>query len=242
MYRDRCVLAVVPARSGSKGLPGKNMADLGGVSLIGRAGQCLGALPWLDRAVISTDDAGYAAEGERFGLSAPALRPAELASDAAGAVETVTHALQVAEDAFGERYDVVLIVEPTSPLRRPEDIEACVELLVDTGADSTLTVSMLSKKYNPRKVFALRSDGVVRFYEADGAAVVNRQELGDLYWRNGACYALTRACLLERRRVITDDSRAVVIGRELVNIDEPIELEWARFLLARENAGTVEEE
>lgn len=241
MYRDTRVIAVVPARSGSKGLPGKNMAELGGISLIGRAGRALAALPWLDAAVISTDDAAYAAEGERFGLKAPALRPAELASDSAGAVETVTHALLTAEAAFGEQYDIVLIVEPTSPLRHSEDIEACVRLLVETGADSTLTVSRLPKKYNPRKVFAL-DGGAVRFYEADGASVVNRQELGDLYWRNGACYALTRRCLLEHQAVITTDSRAVVIDRELVNIDDPIELEWARFLLAREGATRTEEE
>lgn len=240
MYSDKRVIAVVPARSGSKGLPGKNMARIAGVSLIGHAGRCLAELPWLDRAIISTDDSDYAAEGQRHGLESPFLRPAELSSDLAGAVDTMVHAVSASESHYGERYDIVLIVEPTSPLRRSSDIEECVRLLVSSSADSVVTVSCLPKKFHPHKVFAL-DGGRIGFYEEQGAGVTNRQELGDLFWRNGACYALTRECLFDRRRIITEDSRALVIDRELANIDDPIELEWARFLYAKDAAGRTDE-
>lgn len=241
MLNGSRIIAIVPARSGSKGLPGKNMAALGGVSLIGRAGLCLAQLEWVDRAVISTDSREYAEEGERHGLAAPFLRPDDLAGDLAGAVETMAHAVTASEAHYGEAYDVVLIIEPTSPLRRPEDIAGCVDLLLASGADSTVSVSPLAKKFHPHKVFRL-DGGRIGFYEDCGAGVVNRQELGELYWRNGACYALTRDCLLEQRRIITERSRAFIIERELVNIDDPIELEWARFLYGRETASRTEEE
>jgi len=236
MLEGKRVLAVVPARSGSKGIPDKNMATLDGVTLIGRAGDCLGALPWLDAAVISTDSPRYAEEAERHGLRAPFLRPAELSSDTAGAVPTLTHALLECERADGVTYDVVLIVEPTSPMRRPEDVESCTRLLLESGADSAVTVSPLPTKHHPAKIFGC-DDGRLRFYEDRGANVVNRQELeGGLCWRNGACYALTRECLIERGTVIAEDTRALLMHREIVNIDEPLELEIAQFLLDRERA------
>jgi CMP-N,N'-diacetyllegionaminic acid synthase len=234
MLEGRRVLAVVPARSGSKGIPDKNLALLGGVSLIGRAGDCLRALPWIDAAVITTDSSTYAEEGERHGLRAPFLRPPELSSDTAGAVDTMTHALLVCEETDGVTYDVVLIVEPTSPLRRPEDVEACARRLIEASCDSVVTVSPLPTKYHPAKVFKLE-DEHIRFYEARGANVVNRQELDGLWWRNGICYALTRECLAEKRRIITERSVALAIDREVVNIDEPAELSLAEFLLQCEN-------
>ena len=240
MLNGSRVLAVVPARSGSKGIPGKNVAHAGGMSLIERAGRCLAALEWLDARVISTDDPAYAAEGERAGLSAPFLRPAELAGDAAGAVETVTHALLECERVDGVTYDIVLIVEPTSPLRLPADVEAAARMLVDGDADSVVTVSPLPKKYHPHKVFRLDGE-LLRYYDECGAAVVNRQELGELYWRNGACYALTRDCLVEKRAIITERSAALVIERDLVNVDDPAELLLADALLAR-GAAAVEEQ
>lgn len=238
MLEGKRILAVVPARSGSRGIPDKNMAPLGGTSLIGRAGDCLAQLTWLDATVISTDSRAYADEGTRHGLRAPFLRPAELASDTAGAVDTMIHALNECEREDGVTYDVVLIVEPTSPLRRPEDVEGCTRLLLDTGADSVVAVSPLPSKSHPAKIFACE-DGVLTFYEERGADVVNRQELeGDLCFRNGVCYALSRECLMEKRSVVTDDTRAYVIDREIVNIDEPFELELAEFLLTRERAGS----
>jgi CMP-N,N'-diacetyllegionaminic acid synthase len=227
----RSVLAVVPARSGSKGIPGKNLRTLKGVSLIGRAGQTLAAVPLVDRRIISTDTEEYAAEGRRHGLEAPFLRPAELATDQAGAMETVRHALLAVEAIDGRRYDIVLIVEPTSPLRVPADIEATVRTLLDTSADSAVTVSPLPTKAHPAKVLVKKPDGALDFFLEEGRGVTARQSLEGLYWRNGVCYALTRACLVEQGAIFGRRTVAHVIDRPLVNIDEPWELEWAELLL-----------
>ncbi|OGQ24916.1 MAG: hypothetical protein A3C54_08435 [Deltaproteobacteria bacterium RIFCSPHIGHO2_02_FULL_60_17] len=231
MLKGKVILAVVPARSKSRGIPDKNMRLLGGVSLIGRAGTALSALPFIDARVISTDSPGYAAEGRRYGLDAPFLRPSSLSTDEAGAVETVQHALLESEKHYSKKFDIVLIVEPTSPLRLPEDIERVVHRLIDTGADSVATVSPLPSKFHPSKVLTGK-DGRLGFFMEDGHRIRARQQLrDDLYWRNGVCYALTRACLMERHAVITDNTIGDVITRPVVNVDDPIELEWAELLL-----------
>lgn len=232
MLNERRVLAVVPARAGSKGIPDKNLAVVAGRSLIAHAGEVLRACPWVDAAVISTDSDAYAEEGLAHGLRAPFLRPDELSGDDARAIDAIAHALTEMERIDGVPYDVVLIVEPTSPIRRPEDLLGCARTLLDAGADAVITVSELPAKSHPHKVFLLE-EGRLRFYEACGADVVNRQELAPLYWRNGVCYALTRACVLEQRAVVTDDTVPYLVRHETANIDEPIDVLWAEFLMSR---------
>jgi len=228
----RSVAAVVPARSGSKGIPGKNMRELQGLSLIGWAARALAAAPFVDRRVLTTDSADYAAEGRRHGLDAPFLRPPALSGDAAGARETVQHALKAVEEIDGGPYDIVLIVEPTSPLRLASDLEGAARRLIDTGADSVVTVSLLPPKFHPRKVLVDRQ-GVLDFLAPDGRALVARQSLDPLYFRDGVCYALTRACLMEQNAIFGRRTLSQVTPHPTVNIDDPWELEWAAFLLER---------
>jgi len=237
MLRDKSVLAVVPARSGSKGIPNKNMQPLKGVSLIGWAGKTLGSLPFIDARVIFTDSPEYAQEGQRYGLEAPFPRPSHLSTDRVGAIETIQYALTEAERHYGRRFDVILIVEPTSPLRAPEDVERATTKLVESGADSVVTVSPLTEKSHPRKVL-VEEDGRLGFLVEGGNEVKARQSLtGNYYWRNGACYALTRECLMEKAVIFAENTLPEIITRPLANIDEPIDLEWAEFLLNRQQAA-----
>lgn len=222
-------LAVVPARSGSKGIPDKNLQSIAGKSLLGWAATTLGAVEsaWIDRAIISTDSPEYAAEARRHGLAAPFLRPAELSSDNAGAVETMQHALLDMEQRDACRYDGALIVEPTSPFRLAADLAACVDLLVLEDADSVVAVSPVNPKYHPHKILKLEQ-GSLGFYDPAGATVKARQSLAPLYCRNGVCYALTRACLMEQAAIFTPRTRPYVVDRLVFNIDDPLELELAR--------------
>ena len=232
MLDGRSIVAIVPARSGSKGIPGKNLRELQGLSLIGWASRTLAAAPFVDRRVLTTDSEEYAAEGKRHGLDAPFLRPPHLSGDVAGAVETVQHALAAVEAIDGRFYDIVLIVEPTSPLRHASDLEAAARRLIESGADSVVTVTLLPAKFHPRKVLVDR-DGGLDFLSPDGRSVVARQSLDPLYFRDGVCYALTRACLLEQKAIFGRRTLAQVTPHRTVNIDEPWELDWAAFLLER---------
>ncbi|MEW6304500.1 MAG: acylneuraminate cytidylyltransferase family protein [Verrucomicrobiota bacterium] len=232
MIANRRILAVVPARSGSKGIPNKNLQLLGGKSLIARAGLTLKECPGVDRAIISTDSPDYAEEGKRHGLDAPFLRPPELSTDSAGAVETMIHALNAAEAHYRERYDIVLIIEPTCPFRRAEDIEGSIKLLIECRADSVVAVSKVDTKFHPHKILKIENERLT-FFDATGAAVKQRQSLGTLYYRNGACYALTRQCLAEQKLIFSANTRAYVVDRLILNIDEPLELEFANYLIEK---------
>jgi CMP-N,N'-diacetyllegionaminic acid synthase len=236
MYEQQRILAVVPARSGSKGIRNKNMQHLAGVSLIGRAGQVLSQLPWIDRAVISTDSEAYAEEGKRYGLAAPFLRPAHLAADTSTAVDAMQHAVTTCEALDNTRYDIVLIVEPTSAMRVPKDITACVHKLATTDADTVLTVSTLDRKAHPDKLFTLEQ-GQIHYLTDRGKQISNRQQLSsNLYWRNGLCYAIRRDVLMVQGLIIAPNTRAVIVERPVVNIDEPLDLLWAEFLLQQNDS------
>jgi CMP-N,N'-diacetyllegionaminic acid synthase len=235
------VLAIVPARSGSKGIPGKNMRSVGGLSLIARAGDVLSSIAWIDRRVISTDSASYAEEGRAHGLDAPFLRPETLSHDHAGALETVVHALETCERLDRRIYNLIVLTEPTSPLRRPEDVEATVRSMLESGADSAMTVSVVDTKYHPEKVFRI-VNGVVRFYAPAGGGVTRRQQLESLYSRNGLCYCFRRETLMTKGSLITENTIPVITTRAVVNIDEPLDLLWAEFLLKRNLALDQTEE
>jgi CMP-N-acetylneuraminic acid synthetase len=232
MIEGQSVLAVVPARSGSKGIPNKNMVLLGGLSLIARAGEVLARIPWIDRRVISTDAPDYANEARVHHLDAPFLRPKELSGDTAGALETIVHALETCEQLDSRTYDLVVLAEPTSPLRTPSDVEVTVNALLNTGADTALTVSRVDTKYHPDKVLKIQ-DGLLKFYTSAGRTITGRQQLASLYSRNGLCYCFRRETLISKRVLITDHTVAVVTNRPVANVDEPLDLLWAEFLLER---------
>lgn len=232
MIDGQTVLAVVPARSGSKGIPDKNMAVFGGKSLIARTAEVLSMIPWIDRRVISTDSPRYAEEARTHGLDAPFLRPAELSSDSAGALETIMHAVVACEELDGRYYDLIILAEPTSPLRMPSDIEATVAAVLSTKADSAVTVSRIDTKCHPQKVFAISGE-YLRFYAPSGRSVTSRQQLTALYWRNGLCYCFRRETLFKKQALITEHSIPVLTERPVANIDEPLDLLWTQFLFER---------
>jgi CMP-N-acetylneuraminic acid synthetase len=235
MLKGRTILAVVTARKGSKGIPDKNMVLLKGRSLIGWAGAVLAQLHFLDAKIISTDSPEYAKEGEKYGLDAPFLRPAHLSTDEASSIDTIHHALEESENYYKFRFDIVIIVEPTSPLRKPEDIERAIMKLITTGADSVVTVSRLDKKYHPLKVLTILGDRL-SFLNTEGERIYRRQMLDELYWRNGVCYVLSRECLF-MKKIFTANTVAEITEHPVVNIDYLLELKWAEKLLELEEDG-----
>jgi CMP-N-acetylneuraminic acid synthetase len=230
MYLGKKILAVVPARSGSKGVKDKNMKILGGISLIARAAKCLSELDWIDSKILSTDSNRYADEGRKYGLQVPFLRPDFLSNDSATAKDTMVHALKESERVFDLEFDILLIIEPTSPFRISSDIENTCRELIENNADSVVCVSHLDTKCHPEKALTIKN-GKLQHYEKKGKNITARQQLETLYARNGICYAITKNCLLGDKSIITDKTRAFLVNRYIVNIDNPIDIKWAEFLI-----------
>lgn len=223
--------AVIPARGGSKGLPGKNLRVLGTLSLIGHAVASCREATRLARFVVSTDSEAIAAEGRRHGVEVPFLRPAELASDEAGMVPVLQHAVRWLESSGGPRPDLVVTIQPTSPFRVGADIDETIAKVVETGADSAQTVTEAA--YHPYFMKTLDGDRTVLLFP-DGHKYVRRQDAPPVYQPSGAVYVTRYDVLMAEGRVLGADNRAVVRGFEAsVNIDTEWDFLLAELILAR---------
>ncbi|MDH3738303.1 MAG: acylneuraminate cytidylyltransferase family protein [Alphaproteobacteria bacterium] len=233
--QDLAVLAVVPARGGSKGIPRKNLQTVGGLSLVGRATHLAASLAWIDETIVSTDDAEILNEAVGHGAAAPFLRPAKLSGDEANSEDVWRHAWLAAEEHYERRFDVSLLLEPTSPLRTQADLIATMTALTKDGFASAATVSRSAAHYTPHKALTIDGDGRLGFHMHNGAAFSRRQAIpGAVYHRNGLCYAATRAAVVDRGEIVGTACAAVIVDRPVVNIDDAFELELAEWLLARQ--------
>lgn len=227
MWEGLTVLAVIPARGGSKGIPRKNLREVNGVSLIAHAARVARALTWIDAAVLSTDDAEMAEEGKRQGLEVPFLRPAELAGDRSSSVGMWQHAWRTCEAHYGRRFDLSILLQPTTPLRRPRDIERTLRAMVEGNHRAAATVSPLPAHFTPEKIVKIDARGLLQPYLSEGTIATLRQAIPQYYYRNGACYAVRRETLMDHGQVTEEDCAAVAIDEFVINIDEPFELEMA---------------
>jgi CMP-N,N'-diacetyllegionaminic acid synthase len=235
MYDKYRILAVVPARGGSKGVPLKNLRPVGGVPLVARVSHLVRELGWIDRAVVSTDHPEIAAVAREAGLDAPFMRPPELSGDRIGDIPVLQHALQATEEVDGCTYDIILMLQPTSPLRRPEHVTATVEKLVCGGYDAAWTVNPTDLKYHPLKQLAINADGSVSLWDPAGENIIARQQLGAIYHRNGAAYALSRDCLIRQGTLLGERSAAVVLDEPMLSIDTEEDFARVEAALAARN-------
>jgi CMP-N-acetylneuraminic acid synthetase len=233
-YQGFKILAVIPARGGSQGIPRKNLCTVGGISLVGHAAKAALSLEWIDRTVLSTDDDEIAAEGQEYGAAVPFMRPPDLASDQARSTDMWQHAWLASENHFNETYDISILLEPTSPLRRPEDIQTTVDTLIKSGCDAAATFSRAPSHFTPHKCLTIDDNGIIGFYHEHGRQFSIRQKIPEYYYRNGICYAVKRHTLLEKEMIIEENCKAVIIERPVVNIDDLHELEYAEFLFQKD--------
>lgn len=229
------VLGVIPARGGSKGVPGKNVRPLGGQPLIGHTIAAARASR-LARVILSTDDAEIVRVGNALGVEAPFLRPPELATDGAKSLPVMLHALAACEAEEGRPYDAVMMLQPTTPLRRAADIDGAIELFERTGADSVISVVDV-EGHHPARMKYLEGDRLVDPPFAEAYENQPRQELAPMYIRNGAIY-LTRRDVLVGGSFKGRDCRGWIMPAELsVNIDNALDFAYAAWLLAGSPGG-----
>ncbi len=226
------VLAVVPARAGSKGVPGKNERLLAGKTLIARAAEAARASGAVDRCILSTDSDRIADLGREAGLEVPFLRPPELARDDTPMQPVIEHALNEVERA-GFRPDAVLVLQPTAPLRTGEHVAAAVRLLEETGADSVVTVVEIPRHFSPH--YAMRiTDGRLATFLPEGAAITRRQDAEPAFSRDGTVYAVRRDVLALQHDLYGSDCRPLVLAvAESINIDTPEDWAAAEAMLCR---------
>lgn len=185
------ILAVITARGGSKGIPGKNLKLLGGKPLIHYSIEAAADTP-VDRLILSTEDPKIAGVARSLGCEVPFMRPAELARDETPHLPVMEHAVRWLAEHEGYQPDAVVILQPTSPLRSAADIAAAMRMLELSGADSVVSVSEVPAHYNPMRMLRVDDGGFANLF-VTGEPVRNRinrrQDMPRAWVMNGAIYA-----------------------------------------------------
>lgn len=233
MIGTRRVLAVVPARGGSKGIPKKNLRLVLGMPMVARVGEVVRALPVIDRAVVSTDHDEIARVAEAAGIAAPFRRPPEISGDRIGDWEVLVHALNETERLDGVTYDIIVMLQPTSPIRRPKHVQAAIEMLVEGNWDAVWTLSETDSKGHPLKQLTV-TGGEADYCDPAGESIVARQQLKPVYHRNGIAYAITRDCLLNQGGVKGRRTGGLILDGHFVSIDTEWDIALAEFIMRRE--------
>lgn len=214
------LLAIIPARGGSKGVPRKNIKLLGGKPLIWYSYEAARASGLFEDIVLSTDDQEIAETAQSFGLSVPFLRPAELATDAAKSIDVVNHCLHFFEQQ-GKTFDAVVLLQPTSPFREKGIINKAYQLFTERDADSLVSVRKVPHQFNPHWLFEPNEHGMLAIATGDKELIGRRQELPEAYYRDGQIYITKTSVLLQQKSFIGKRLTYVLNESEgsAVNID-----------------------
>lgn len=230
------VLHVLIARGGSKGIPGKNLREIAGRSLV--AYKAIGALRsrHCDRIILSTDSDAIRDEAARHGVEAPFVRPPELSGDEVSSEAVLLHAMEWIEENSGERYDAVMLLEPTCPFTRPADYDGAVELM--RSRDAVAVIGMKRTEVSSVFVGPMDEEGRIPTIIERIASLpsLRRQDQQPEYTMNGALYLMRWEAFRESRRRYADRERTygwVMEPEYSVDINHPLDLEWAEFLVAR---------
>ncbi len=226
------ILGLVAARGGSKRLPRKNALPLAGKPLLAWTVDAACSAQAIDNVVLSTDDTELADIGRCHGARVPFARPAELASDTATTVDVMLHALRELE-IQGEHYDYIALLQPTSPLRDAQDIDAAIALLLDKRADAV--VSVCEVDHPPEWSNTLPADGNMAQFYRPGIRTRRSQDLPTSYRLNGAIYLYSCKRLLASGELNMDDNcYAYIMPRERsVDIDTAVDFEIAELFMQR---------
>lgn len=219
-------VAIIPARGGSKGIPRKNLREVGGVPLVVRAIRVGLAASRVDRVVVTTDDEEIAAVARSAGAEV-VMRPPKLAADDTPTLPVLKFVLESLE-RDGWSADIVVLLEPTSPFRSPEVVDACIAKLDDPAVRSAATVTQLER--NPYNIFEVEGDRAKRFIQEPAGIFTRRQQFIHLKRINGCIY-VARTDTVRAGRLLEEPMRVVeMTAEDSVNIDTPLDLEMARLL------------
>jgi len=230
MFKNRNLLAVIPARTGSKGILKKNFKKIKNKTLIRLCGELCKKLSQIDLAVISTDSTKFADEGRRCGLKFLFKRPKKLANDSANAESVWRHAWSKTEFITKKSYDISLYLEPTSPCRKASDCKKVLNGLLNSNSIIAFTVSKVPLKYSAHRQIGSKNN-IGKALIKKSKTFCTRQSIPETFIKNGVCYAAKRSFLNQKRRIIDCKPLIITINRKCVNIDSPADLTEARKIL-----------
>ena len=236
MYKNKKILAVVPARAGSKGLPGKNIRILNGKPLIAWSIEEGKKSKYIDKLIVSTDGKQIAEIAQKYGAEVPFIRPKELATDNAPTSGVLIHAINFFKNK-GDNYDIIVLLEPTSPLRTVEDIDIPIEKLIENkNARSIVSVAILESAH-PMFTVKIEENGFIKpFLGGNRIKSIRRQELEDVFFFEGTIYISYISTYEEVETFYHEQTLAYVVDRfKYFEVDEEEDLVIMEALMKFKN-------
>ena len=225
MIEGKKVIGIIPARGGSKGVPKKNIKLLLGIPLIVWTIKEAQKSKYIDRLILSSDDQEIISVAKKYGLEVPFLRPSKLAQDDTNSMEVTLHALQQCPE-----FDLIVLLQPTSPLRKVEDIDGAVRKMIDSGAPACVSVTLPDK--SPYWMFGIDQKERLTSLFPDKPLAANRQEHPLVYALNGAVFVANVKFLLEQRSFICPETVGYVMPRSRsIDIDDEMDFLLAEALI-----------
>lgn len=219
MIQSQKVLAIIPARGGSKGILGKNIRRMGGKPLIAWTINAANESAYIDRTILSSDDRGIIEVAKRLGCDVPFVRPGELATDESGTAGAILHAVNTIE----EQFDYIVVLQPTSPLRSAEDIDNCIRVCIEKKALSCVSVSKADK--SPYWMYSVDTDGKMTPVIDTADKPSRRQDLPVAYTLNGAVYVIKVENFIKTMAFIDQETVAYIMPKERsIDIDTEFDI------------------
>ncbi|MCR5701969.1 MAG: acylneuraminate cytidylyltransferase family protein [Lachnospiraceae bacterium] len=231
MYKNKKILALIPARGGSKGIPNKNITNLAGKPLIAYSILAAKNSRYIDDIVVSTDSEKIAQVSNEYGATTPFLRPAELASDTSKTIDCVIHAINFLRNN-GQTYDYVILLQPTQPIRKACHIDEAIETIINSSYDSLVSICPTSE--HPILMRTLNSEGTLQSI-LPISSTVRRQDFTTVYKVNGSIYINRINNNLNENTSLNDNKMPYLMDKKYsIDIDTPEDLIKAEEILKNE--------
>lgn len=225
MIENNSVLAVIPARGGSKGVPRKNVRKVAGRPLIAWTIEEAKKSQYIDRLILSSEDSEIISVSRSLGCEVPFVRPSELSKDDTPGIEPVIHAIQSLPG-----YDYVALLQPTSPLRKVQDIDGCIELCVSSKASSCVSITLADK--SPFWMYTLNGKGMINKFIDNSILIQQRQDLPKVYALNGAVYVCATEALIQNKSFLLTNTVGYIMSKiNSIDIDSELDLFVAEQLM-----------
>lgn len=230
------ILGIIPARGGSKGIPGKNIKPLGGKPLIAWTIEAAKKSNLLNHFIVNTEDKQIAEIATQYGADVPFMRPVELAQDETPTLDVVEHTL-LFFGSKGQNFDAVCLLQPTSPFRPDGLIDQAIKTFIESDADALVTVRSVPDEFNPHWVFEPDERGYLKIATGDTEIIPRRQELPPAYFRDGSIYLTKSDVILERHSLYGEKLAYLVMPGNVpyVNLDTPSDWEQAERIIAQQS-------
>ena len=225
------ILGIIPARGGSKGVPGKNIKLLNGKPLLQYTSEIALESQYLTTVILSSDDTQIITVAKSLGIQVPFLRPEEFAKDTTSTLDVIIHALQWYQNQ-AIFFDAICLLQVTSPFRTVAFLDKAIEKFITSGCDSLVSVQKVPHEYNPHWTFELNPDGNLKIATGEDQIISRRQELPDTYHRDGSIYIMKTEVLLQQHSLYGKSISFIESAPEFyVNIDTVADWEKAEQMI-----------